>query len=168
MLVFVYGSLKRGFPLNSILATSTFRGVVPLTGFTLHSAGAFPYMVPCVHGHVLGELYDVDKQTLARLDRAEQEGTLYVRRVVGEYKGKEVYSYLAHEVQNTGFADWTGQPDKEDITEELRWLAGDLLDEGISYSSWEQLRSLIDTDEFDDYIEEREGTVYLKEEYWSA
>jgi len=168
MLVFVYGSLKRGYPLHGILATSTFRGVVPLTGFTLHSAGAFPYMVPCVNGSVLGELYDVDKHTLARLDRAEQEGTLYVRQAIGEYEGQEVYSYLAHEVQNPGFADWTGQPDKEDITEELRWLAGDLLDEGISYSSWQILRRLIDTDEFDDYIEEQENTVYLKQEYWSA
>jgi len=168
MLVFVYGSLKRGFPLHSILATSTFRGTVPLQGFTLHSAGAFPYMVPCANGTVLGELYAVNKKTLAHLDRVEQEGTLYVRRVIGEYEGEEVYSYLAHEVQNPGFADWQGQQDSENITEELRWLAGDLLDEGISYSSWQILRGLIDDDEFDDYIEEREGTVYLKEEYWRA
>jgi len=168
MLVFVYGSLKRGFPLSGHLATSTYVGTVPLQGFTLHSAGAFPYMIPCELGTVLGELYEVDKPTLNRLDRAEQEGTLYTRQAIGEYEGQEVYSYLAKSVQNPGFAEWTGQPDREDITEELRWLAGDLLDDGISYSSWQTLRRLIDTDEFDDYIEERDGMVYLTQEYWSA
>lgn len=165
MLVFVYGSLKRGFPLSGALVTSRYVSTVPLQGFTLHSAGAFPYMIPCHNGTVLGELYDVDKRTLARLDRVEQEGNLYTRQAIGEYEGQEVYSYLARSIQNPGFAEWK---DQTDISEDLRYLACDLLDEGISYSSWEQLRRLIDDDEFDDYIEERDNMVFLKEEYWSA
>ena len=168
MLVFVYGSLKRGFPLSGALVTSRYVGTVPLQGYTLHSAGAFPYMIPCHNGIVLGELYDVDKRTLDRLDRVEKEGNLYTRESIGEYEGQEVYSYLAKSIQNPGFADWKDQPAKEDTSEELRYLACDLLDDGISYSSWEQLRRLIDTDEFDDYIDERDNMVFLKEEYWSA
>lgn len=163
MLVFVYGSLKRGFPLHSILKGSKYVGTVPLEGFTLHSAGAFPYMVPCVNGTVLGELYDVTSETLWQLDRIEQNGKLYKREVIASYAGKEVSAYLAHEVQDAGFSEWTGQQNDSD---ELYQLAIELLEDGIDYNAWQTLRNLIDCD-LDNYIRECEGRVYLSENFWN-
>src|SRR6056297_2090653 len=115
-IVFVYGSLKRGFPLHGWLSRSKYLGTVTLHGFTLHSAGAFPYMVPCELGGVQGELYEVTKKTLNDLDRIEQEGTLYKREVIGTFERQDVHSYLAKNVQDTGFSSWNGQDVQDDLS----------------------------------------------------
>ncbi len=166
MYVFVYGSLKRGFPLASHLATSEFIGELAIDNYTLHSAGAFPYMVPCCNGTVLGELYSVSSAVLERLDRAEQEGTLYKRIVLGGYEGEDVFSYVAHEIHSVGFAEWKGQPEQEDIQEELFWAVVALLDEGTSYASWKNFRVLLDRDDLDDYIIEADARVCLDQAFW--
>jgi len=167
-LVFVYGSLKRGFPLNGALRTAEFIGTVPLQGYTLHSAGAFPYMVPCALGTVLGEVYRVDDETLSRLDRIEQEGTLYKREAIGVYEGEEVYSYLAKSVQDTGFSEWKNQPQEDDFQEDLLYLAMSLLEDGIDYNDWLLLQGMLDTDELDNYIRECEGKAYLSNDFYSS
>jgi len=166
-LVFVYGSLKKGFPLQGHLLTSDYIGSVPIEGYTLHSAGAFPYMVPCCNGTVLGELYSVPQGILERLDRVEQEGTLYKRIVLGEYEGRAVHSYVAHEVHSVGFAEWDGQSSANDIKEDLYWAVIGLLDEGTSYAVWKSFRVLLDRDDLDDYINETGDRVCLDQSYWS-
>lgn len=80
-LVFVYGSLKRGFHNNDLLDTSYFvgTGTTP-PDFEMYSAGGFPVIV---YGDksITGEVYLVDEPTLKRLDRLESNGHMYQREL---------------------------------------------------------------------------------------
>jgi gamma-glutamylcyclotransferase (GGCT)/AIG2-like uncharacterized protein YtfP len=83
-LVFVYGSLKRGFYNHGLLERAEFFGAALTEAcYRLIDLGPHPAMIetnvdPLV---VFGELYRIDAQTLARLDKLEEEGVAY-RRVV--------------------------------------------------------------------------------------
>jgi gamma-glutamylcyclotransferase (GGCT)/AIG2-like uncharacterized protein YtfP len=79
-LLFVYGTLMRGFPLHHVLA----RGCVKFVGLAAASArlfdlGSYPAAVPDPETTVRGELYRVGDASLwAKLDSAE--GPQYHRR----------------------------------------------------------------------------------------
>ena len=84
-LIFVYGSLKRGYGLHHLLEGQAFRGpatTCPL--YRIFDLGSYPGLVDWPEGLVVqGELYVVDAECLKRLDEAEgvDEG-LYARRVI--------------------------------------------------------------------------------------
>lgn len=82
-LVFVYGSLKRGFHNHRLLENSKFLGPAKTTAeyemFPL-AGGAFPVIVPGNYA-INGELYEVDETTLKLLDRLESNGSMYQREV---------------------------------------------------------------------------------------
>jgi gamma-glutamylcyclotransferase (GGCT)/AIG2-like uncharacterized protein YtfP len=72
--VFVYGTLKRGGSNHLFLRGQKFLGEVRTApGFTLYSLGEYPGMVraPGDTQGVTGELWDVDDECLAELDRLE-------------------------------------------------------------------------------------------------
>lgn len=83
--VFVYGSLKRGYALHHLLRTAQFLGPArtqPL--YRLFDLGSYPGLVEWPDGREIhGELYAVTPQNLLLLDDAEgvSEG-LYVRRPI--------------------------------------------------------------------------------------
>jgi gamma-glutamylcyclotransferase (GGCT)/AIG2-like uncharacterized protein YtfP len=84
--VFVYGTLKRGGSNHRFLAGQNFLGPArTVPGFTLYSLGDYPGMVraPGDTTGVIGELWTVDDNCLAELDRLEglDEG-LYERAEV--------------------------------------------------------------------------------------
>jgi gamma-glutamylcyclotransferase (GGCT)/AIG2-like uncharacterized protein YtfP len=74
----VYGSLKKGGGLHGYLEGSQFIGTASLPGFGLYDLGAFPGIVPAA-GVVHGEVYAVDRGTLALIDRVEGVPHLYRR-----------------------------------------------------------------------------------------
>ena len=80
--VFVYGSLKKGFFNNEhYLRDATFKGEFktrPQWG--LISLGAFPAMVMGSLA-VKGEVYEVNKDTLAGLDRLEGTANGFYKRI---------------------------------------------------------------------------------------
>ena len=84
-LIFVYGSLKRGYALHHLLEGQAFFGPVttcPL--YRIFDLGSYPGLVDWPEGlAVQGELYEVDAECLKRLDEAEgvDEG-LYARRII--------------------------------------------------------------------------------------
>jgi gamma-glutamylcyclotransferase (GGCT)/AIG2-like uncharacterized protein YtfP len=84
-LIFVYGSLKRGYALNHLLQGQAFLGpatTCPL--YRIFDLGSYPGLIDWPEGlAVQGELYEVDAECLKRLDEAEgvDEG-LYARRVI--------------------------------------------------------------------------------------
>jgi gamma-glutamylaminecyclotransferase len=86
--VFVYGSLKRGRYNNDLLRESRFIGERNTHDETwiMRSLGGFPGVVKEHHGalsaSICGELYEVDDNTLARLDRLEGNGHFYNRELV--------------------------------------------------------------------------------------
>ena len=85
-LIFVYGSLKRGFALHRHLSGQEFLSVASTQpSYRLFDCGAYPAMVKvAVNGRsVKGEVFRVDQEGLLRLDEVEgvKEG-LYVRDFV--------------------------------------------------------------------------------------
>lgn len=82
-LVFVYGSLKRGFGNHKYFLGSQRRvgwAVTHESGYKMFSLGGFPGVVRAKNKlHVTGELYEVDSECLAALDRLESNGRMYQR-----------------------------------------------------------------------------------------
>lgn len=84
-IVFVYGSLKRGYALHHLLRTAQFLGTAstqPL--YRLFDLGSYPGLVEWPEGlSIEGELYAVTAENLQRLDAAEGVADgLYARRPV--------------------------------------------------------------------------------------
>jgi gamma-glutamylcyclotransferase (GGCT)/AIG2-like uncharacterized protein YtfP len=100
-LVFVYGTLKRGYGNHGLLAGQAFEGEARTApGFALFSLGSHPGMVerPGESGSVTGEVWSVDAACLEKLDALEgiAEG-LYRRGAVsltGPFAGREVEAYF--------------------------------------------------------------------------
>ena len=82
--LFVYGTLKQGYPLHGILRGQEFLGNYKTEPrFKLVTLGAFPAMIPArTEGvEVLGEVYRVDEDTLAYLDIVERVSQGLYRRL---------------------------------------------------------------------------------------
>lgn len=80
--VFVYGTLMRGEANHEYYLTDeSFKGNASASGFEMYDIGAFPGIVPG-DGVIPGEIYEVDDETLQRLDYLEGEGSLYIRESV--------------------------------------------------------------------------------------
>jgi len=97
MLIFVYGTLRRGQGnFERYLATSRFVGEGTTQGSLLnigHYPGAIPVTDELPAGTIIGELYEVDEKTLQRLDGLEgyrphlpAQSSLFVRRSVSVTK----------------------------------------------------------------------------------
>lgn len=81
--VFVYGTLLRGEGNHRLLMGAQFVAQARTQSeFTFHDLGGCPGMIrgtDCEHQTVLGELYDVDEEILAALDRLEGHPRFYRR-----------------------------------------------------------------------------------------
>jgi gamma-glutamylcyclotransferase (GGCT)/AIG2-like uncharacterized protein YtfP len=81
--VFVYGTLKRGYPNNPLLEGSEFLGEAVTVPTNKMVETSFPVIMPDPSGKpVAGEIYTVDDATLARLDQLEREGRSYDRVII--------------------------------------------------------------------------------------
>ncbi len=81
--VFVYGTLKRGFPNHRFLSFSKFLGqAISLEKYALVDNGSFPYA--CKRGikkaHILGEIFEINEKILINLDSLEGYPNLYKRK----------------------------------------------------------------------------------------
>ena len=82
-MVFVYGTLKRGFVNNRLLCGSKFLGKARTEGkFALYEAGISFVIEDEQVSKISGEVYEVDERTLARLDRLEGHPSWYCRKMV--------------------------------------------------------------------------------------
>jgi gamma-glutamylcyclotransferase (GGCT)/AIG2-like uncharacterized protein YtfP len=79
-LVFVYGTLMRGRGNHGFLHGARFLGAGRVEGLALYDVTPYyPGAVREEGGAVLGEVYEVDEEMLADLDRLEGNGILYRR-----------------------------------------------------------------------------------------
>ena len=101
MRVFVYGTLLSGEPNHHLLHGQPLVGEARTRArFNLVSLGGFPAMVHGGEVAVRGEVYDVDEETLAALDRLEGYPGFYDREPVelrGEVTGEALAYLLAPE-----------------------------------------------------------------------
>jgi len=104
--VFVYGTLKRGYPNNPLLEGSEFLGEAVTVPAYKMVATSFPVIMPDPSGKpVAGEIFTVDDATLARLDQLEREGRSYDRVTIdatlplanGERLTTQAFIYVGRE-----------------------------------------------------------------------
>lgn len=98
-LVFVYGSLKRGYGNHGFLVDQNFLGVAKTSesNFYMVSLGAFPATIRHESGKkITGEVYEVDEQTFKSLDQLEGQGSLYSRNkeMFDLQNGKKVEAWI--------------------------------------------------------------------------
>ncbi len=93
--VFVYGTLKRGHGNHRLLERGGARyvGEARVSG-TMHDIGGIPAVGLSGRGTVHGEVYELDAETLARLDRLEGTPTFYQRTRVRMSTGTEAWIYV--------------------------------------------------------------------------
>jgi gamma-glutamylcyclotransferase (GGCT)/AIG2-like uncharacterized protein YtfP len=101
--VFVYGTLRRGHRNHFLLETSHFTGeAATLRPYWMITTGVFPVVldaVPADFGFpplaIAGEIYHVDDATLEQLDRLEDKGRRYDRKVTDLYvRGSKVQAHI--------------------------------------------------------------------------
>lgn len=92
-LLFVYGTLKRGFGNHHLLAHSAFVGECRTAGhYRLVVFAGYPALVGDGDVAIHGELYSVDARTLENLDVFE--GNAYLRAAVSLADGRQAEGYL--------------------------------------------------------------------------
>ena len=101
--VFVYGTLLSGEPNHRLLVDAALLGEARTEpAFELVSLGAFPAMVAGGRTAVCGEVYDVNADTLAALDRLEGHPRFYRRRRIRLEDGGVVLAYVFTSEQARG------------------------------------------------------------------
>jgi gamma-glutamylcyclotransferase (GGCT)/AIG2-like uncharacterized protein YtfP len=130
--VFVYGTLRRGHRNHFLLETSSFTGeAATLRPYWMITTGAFPVVLDAVPADfglpplaIAGEIYHVDDATLEQLDRLEDKGRAYDRKVTDVYEGGHkvqayIYIGVADYWHHRGLPAWTIQNKRR----ELEWAA---------------------------------------------
>jgi len=135
-LLFVYGTLMSGQPNHRFLARATLLGPVrtaPL--FRMISLGGYPaIMREATRGasapgiEIVGELYEVDDETLAACDRLESHPTFYRRQEIALADGKFVQTYILNRttlgtpIPSGNWREWErgGEEDFEEEDTETR------------------------------------------------
>lgn len=97
MLLFVYGTLKRGGRNHRLMAGQRFVGpAVTALGFRLFDLGPYPGMVRAAEGMVRGELFEVSPRCRVELDEFEGVPDLFDRReiVLADHSTAWAYLYM--------------------------------------------------------------------------
>lgn len=93
--VFVYGTLRAGEPNHDLLDGQILvRHARTGPVYELVDLGPFPAMVGGGRTSVVGEVYEIDRSTLAALDRLEGHPRLYQRQPIVLEDGDEALAYL--------------------------------------------------------------------------
>lgn len=93
--VFVYGTLLAGEGNHRLLASAQLVGEARTEpAFELRDLGYFPGLVRGGQHAVFGEIYAVDAETLAALDRLEGHPRFYRRTRIALADGTQVETYL--------------------------------------------------------------------------
>ena len=122
--IFVYGTLMKGQRANHMLQDCEFAGHFQLKDYAMYNLGSFPSIKPCTGESVLGEVYFVNDEVLAQMDRYESEGSLYNRTPVSVHIGKRTFSVEAY-VYNGDISEYQKQREPWNATaEDLVWYAG--------------------------------------------
>lgn len=143
--VFVYGSLRATLGLNTALDITTTRFVAEdsLEGFSMISLGGFPASAECVLpgtlGSIVGEIYEVDRATLARLDSIEGHPRHYERVKRTTRSGREVHVYLYPAERFEQMARGTGGHHRCFLVPDGNWIAHELREVYGHYNEGEEI-----------------------------
>ncbi len=91
--VFTYGTLMRGQIRHGVVENCRYLGDAILNDYGIKEVGSYPAAIPMKNYKVYGEVYEVDENTKAELDRIEGAGYLY------DCKTVTVHSDLAGDIE---------------------------------------------------------------------
>lgn len=81
--VFVYGTLRKGLSWNHLLSTSKFLGEAKTKNKYALYAETIPYVIEDKEvSQIAGEVYEVDNETLQKLDQLEGHPNWYRRKEI--------------------------------------------------------------------------------------
>lgn len=120
MKIFTYGTLMKSHANhNKYLGSAEFIGNAILLDYALYNLGWYPGIKEYAGHKVKGEVYEIDTDTLRRLDIYEDEGDLYKRILVKvEFEDQAlievetyIYSYTVSEEQlvDDDLLPWKGE-----------------------------------------------------------
>lgn len=103
MRIFVYGTLKQGFPNSYLLKDSTYIGkAITVDKFCMYDLGAFPAVADTPKiSKIEGEVYEIDKATLISLDMLEGYPNLYTRTLINVKTEKGVMAAIVYVASNS-------------------------------------------------------------------
>jgi gamma-glutamylcyclotransferase (GGCT)/AIG2-like uncharacterized protein YtfP len=96
MLLFFYGTLKRGMTHHYLISGQEFvRAAETVPHYRLYSCGWYPALVEMADGvAVQGELWRIGQDLIPELDRYEGAPDLFVRRPIAVDGPEEVFAYV--------------------------------------------------------------------------
>jgi gamma-glutamylcyclotransferase (GGCT)/AIG2-like uncharacterized protein YtfP len=101
--VFVYGTLMKGEHHHEVLKEATFIGLSETEpSFELVQIDYYPALLSEGTTRIIGEVYEVDESTLAKLDELEEVPHYFVRERVQLADGSEAHVYLMPRERATG------------------------------------------------------------------
>lgn len=93
--MFVYGTLMQGELHHTSIAHARFvRAAETLPEYELVQIDYYPAMLPGGPSRIMGELYEIDDETLKRLDELEEVPHYYERRTIVLADGTEAQTYV--------------------------------------------------------------------------
>lgn len=113
--LFVYGTLKKGFPLHEWMEDQKFVADVRIQGYTLISLGPYPALVdmnePSADMGVAGELYMVEEGRFNQLRKMEERVGYSTQEVStrtedGEH-GPKAFAFVFTKLVSCGDVKWT-------------------------------------------------------------
>jgi len=106
--VAVYGTLRKGCANHRYLEDAKYIETGRLSGWNMYSNGSYPYVAKS-SGSITVEIYEIDEETLARIDGLEGYPGHYERMRVNTEYGKS-WLYYVDEVPSRCFkissGDW--------------------------------------------------------------
>lgn len=93
--VFTYGTLMRDERNHHLLQDEDYFSDGSIEGYYMFNLGRYPGILPG-KGTILGELYLIDDETLAKLDILEEEGSLYSRIKSTVYTSTGIYEAFVY------------------------------------------------------------------------
>jgi gamma-glutamylaminecyclotransferase len=95
-LLFVYGTLKRGFHNHKRLSSARFvESLQTIAGYQLYNYNGAPIMIfSGGESRVTGELYEVTRSVLEKIDEREGHPTMYRRETIIVRDSREAQAYI--------------------------------------------------------------------------
>ncbi len=94
-LIFVYGTLMKGEQHSEVLMKARFVGPAEsLPEYELVHIDYYPAMIPGGSTVIRGEVYEIDGDTLSKLDALEEVPVYYVRETIALADGTSVQAYI--------------------------------------------------------------------------
>ena len=136
--LFVYGTLQKGFFLNSYLRRFDYVGDFSLKGFKMYCNGYYPMIIKGSEEDIVkGELYECSPEVWGSVKGCldQIEGS-YFRRLVNVFKGKKVFKAYVYvwkyavrglqEIKSGDFRSWKDSYNAEEEQQKVEYLYEDL------------------------------------------